>query len=187
MTLPFEEYNETISGHVYEEGSGKPIAGVDVFLMAEGNGAFPETEQMAQTITDHNGAFVIDNTRHPAYDRHYLTAQGFVHYNLNNTTDKTKFAASRSTKSVDIHLYRRAILKVHLVNTGNGTQIQVLSNRETITWKNILVADTTFNLAVEGFVPNKITNFPVTNGVQTRRDTILYIEPNDNKILELHY
>lgn len=181
-----EEPSESITGHVYEEGTGNPVSGADVFLIAQEYGSWPVTKQMAHAKTDQNGAFTIKNTRHPDISRHFLAAQGYDYYELYES-DKTKYEAKETTSRMDLYLFRKANLKVRVVNTGAGESIEITSKRQVLIWDWNLIYDTTLNLAVECFIDNNITYFPVTAGVKSRRDTILFVEPDHQDTLLLYY
>ncbi|HCS20706.1 MAG TPA: hypothetical protein DIW47_09135 [Bacteroidetes bacterium] len=182
-----EVKSDSISGHVYEEGSGNPIPNATVFLIAEGSGSWAPMKQMASTKTDQNGAFAIENRQDPDLSFHYLVAQASDYYILESHLDKEKYEVTDKTTQKNVYLFRKATIKVRLLNGGAGNNITLQGRRDNIHWTRNLIKDTTLDFNVEAYAPTKIHYTAVTASIAKSGDTTLITTPINSDTAVFRY
>lgn len=172
-----EEISDSISGYVYEEGSNNPVRNASVFLIAEGSGSWAPRKQLASAKTDQNGAFSIENKRDPDLTFHYLLAQASDYYPLESHLDKERFELTDKTSQMNVYLFRKAKIKVRLLNGGEGDNIVLQGRRDNIHWTANLIMDTTLDFNVEAFAPTRIRYTTVTASIAKSGDTTIITSP----------
>lgn len=183
-----EEISESITGHVYEEGSGNPIPNATVFLIAEGSGSWAPMKQMASAKTDQNGAFAIENKQDPDLTFHYLAAQASDYYILEGHLDKEKYEVTDKTSEKNVYLFRKARIKVRLLNGGQGNSITLQGNRDLIMWDHGGIPDTTLDFNIDAYVNTKIHFIAVAKGGAIHSgDTILSSTPINSDTAVFRY
>ncbi|MHB1277086.1 MAG: carboxypeptidase-like regulatory domain-containing protein [Bacteroidia bacterium] len=182
-----EEISESITGHVYEEGSGNPVPNATVFLIAEGSGSWAPMKQMASAKTDKNGAFAIENKQDPDLSFHNLVAQASDYYLLESYLDKEKYEVTDKTSQMNVYLFRKATIKVRLLNGGEGDNITLQGRRDAIHWTRNLIKDTTLDFNVEAYAPTKINYTAVTASIAKSGDTTFITTPINSDTVVFRY
>lgn len=182
-----EEISKSITGHVYEEGSGNPIPNATVFLIAEGSGSWAPMKQMASAKTDQNGAFAIENKQDPDLTFHYLAAQASDYYILEGHLDKEKYEVTEKTSEKNVYLFRKARIKVRLLNGGEGDNINLQGKRDAIYWLDNLILDTTLDFNVEAYAPTKIYYSSSTASIPNSGDTTFITTPINSDTVVFRY